>query len=152
MTDRPYTNADIYNDVVNMLNDVQYPNEEAEKLLKAAEYPFYMNKDATTSPEIEALERYFYPKYPLLFHNCDIIFKVFILKRRKVELDQLQNILTLKNAIHKGLMTPEKAAITFGLQNARKYFPESVMEEVERNMKDPHKLKQYIKKAKKLNE
>jgi len=148
--EKPYTNADIYSDVVSMLNEVQYPTDEVKKLLKAAEYPYYMNKNATNSPAIEALERYFYPKYQLLFHNCDTLFKIFILKRRKVELDLLQNILTLENAIEKGLMTPDKAAITFGLQNARKYFPKEVMKEVETNMNDPHKLKNYIKKAKKI--
>lgn len=148
-TSAGYPNSDVYNDVVRMLNDVQHPKtEEVAALLNKSTRAYYLGRDRDNNADIKNVEDYFIDKYPLLYINFPIIFRDFILVRRHIELDLLANIFSLQNAVEKGIISEEKAGITFGLQNARKFFPESLYKEAENNMKDPHKLSKYIHQSK----
>ncbi len=141
---RPYTNADMYHDINNMYKEVTNPqNDLTKKLLKeAAEAWEESDRLGIPDEKADSCVNHFIAKYPLLAANAPYIFKICLLKERHIDMNLVQNGLTLGKGIEDGNISKHEAEVTFGKQLARRYFPQDVYNEVEHQMKDPRKVAQ----------
>jgi hypothetical protein len=133
---KPYTNLDMYNDIKNMLEEVNNPkDDQTRRLLEIAAVEF---KKADQSGSDKCVD-HFINKYPLLAQNCPKIFREALLVNRNIDLNMVRKALTYQEKIERKQITIEQASEKFGVELANKFFPEAARVEMGDALNDPEK-------------
>lgn len=141
-----YTNEAMFNDIKNMLEEVNNPKDEkTAQLLKVAEVEF-TKPDQSGSDECVD---HFIAKYPLLAQNCPKIFREALLVNRDIDLNMVRKALNLQEKLEAKQITYKKASEKFGMELAERFFPETAHIEAKRTLSDPHKMDNVRRKLNK---
>jgi len=144
-----YTNEAMFNDIKNMLDEVNHPKDaKTAGLLKIAENEF---KKADQSGSDECVD-HFIAKYPLLARNCPKIFRDALLINRDIDLNMVRRALKYQEHIEKNDITQEKASEKFGVELAERFFPAQAFNDARTSLNDPNKMVEVRRKIDKIKD
>jgi len=141
-----YDNNAMFADIKNMLEEVNNPkDDETTALLKTAEIEF---KKSDQSGSDECVD-HFIAKYPLLAQNCPKIFREALLVNRDIDLNMVRRALSLQEKLENKQMTYKSASEKFGMELAKRFFPETAHIEAKQTLSDPRKMEAVRRKLNK---
>lgn len=114
---KDYPGHQLYNDVVNLLKEVQEPTEEVRDLMEEADKHW----DKVDLSPCEPYINYFLAKYPKFYKYHPKMMVNSILRKRNIDFDILKYFLVMREKRYRNELTKEESERIFGPILFKKY-------------------------------